>query len=209
MKAKPWEANDGPTVLLQDRFEDGALNGDKWLHVWWSAEERGGRLRLSSPPPADPGKTHAALVRSRQAWRNYVLTLDLHTVRQLRRDKPNAWEVGWVWFRVQDPRRSFYYLILKPIGAELGKVHGPRGQVTLVTRSSPRFPVGRTNRVKIRVWNRSIRVWVNNVPLIDYTDPNGIESGGIGLYEEDSHVWFDNVHVTPVSDQTGLPVAAS
>jgi Domain of Unknown Function (DUF1080) len=191
------KGEEGPSVLLQDRFEDGALNRNMWVPVWWSAEERGGRLLLSSPTPTDQSRTHAALVRSQHAWRNYLLTLDMQTVRQLRHSNPNSWEVAWVWFRVQDPERLFYYLILKPTGVELGK-RSLQGQVSLVTRSSPKFPIGQTNRVKIRVWRKSIKVWINRLLLIDYTDRNAIESGGIGLYEEDAHVWFDNVHVARI-----------
>jgi hypothetical protein len=123
--------------------------------------------------------------------------------QQLRENSPpNQWEAGWLLFRYVGEARS-YYLIHKPNGLELGKLVPPKGegQVFLATKSNPRAVPGKWHDYRIEVRGANIRVFVNDKLEIDYTDPNPILRGGVGLYTEDAEVRFRQPTVTRASDR--------
>ena len=198
-------ANASPSAppTLSDTFSGKALDSRKWLSVWGRAIVRGGRLELSSTPPASPEQTASSLVLSRLTWSDLSFSFDTTTLSQLRRPAPNAWEVAWVFFRYGD-LAHYYWLALKPNGWELGKKDGgpPDGsapQIFLETGSQPVFPIGRRHHVQISMVAGTISVTVNGAPLLTYTDPSPLPSGAIGFYEEDSRVAFDDVAVSSSS----------
>jgi hypothetical protein len=49
--------------------------------------------------------------------------------------------------------------------------------------------------LKIELKGNNIKVFVDGVKIIDYSDPDPLESGKIAVYEEDSVAYFDDVKV--------------
>src|SRR5215472_11386541 len=150
------------------------------------------RLTLEPARPKSATSTHAALVLSARRWRNFRAEIRVRTNRQLRRPRPNPWEVGWVlWHYINDQR--FYYVILKPNGWELGKEDPsyPGGQRFLVTRASPVFPPGRWYTIRVRQHGDVFQVDVNGRRLVRFADTrHPYLAGRIGLYVEDASATF-------------------
>jgi hypothetical protein len=143
------------------------------------------------------GETHSSLVTTNQSFGDLDLTLRMKTVAQLRTSQPNPWEVAWVFWHYTD-NVHFYYLSLKPNGWELGKEDPayPGAQRFLANASSPSFPVGMWNTVRVRQVGNSMSVYANGQLLTTFVDSERpYLSGSIGLYNEDSHAQFDDVQV--------------
>jgi hypothetical protein len=102
-----------------------------------------------------------------------------------------------------DGARS-YYLIHKANGIELGELVPPRGegQVFLVTKPRPYAVPGRWYDYRIEVRGANIKVYIDDELQIDYTDPNPILRGGVGLYTEDAHVHFRQATVKHTPSET-------
>lgn len=201
-----------PTVHLRDDFSAGLAN---WTHHWGEAAVVDGQAVLWEAPP-EPGTTESTLLLSRALdWGDYELELDFVTDEMLRWDEePNAWEVAWVLWRAQD-EVSFYYALIKPTGFEFGKKHGAShaAQTFLTTLGDgPILELGRWYHMKVRVQGDRSLIWVDDELLVDCRDdahpchegdPSDTEPylrGGIGLYQEDARVRFDNVVVTAIED---------
>jgi hypothetical protein len=149
-----------------------------------------------------PIESHAALALAGGSdWRDYTFAARMNLQQQLRQNSPpNEWETGWLLFRYMGEARS-YYLIHKTNGIELGKLVPPRGegQIFLVTKPRPRAVPGRWYDYRIEVRGANIKVYIDDELQIDYTDPNPILRGGVGLYTEDAHVHFRQPTVTEIS----------
>ena len=172
---------------------------DGYGHVWSSRHHGVLRLTLQPGRPASPADTHAALVLSRNTWRDLTVEIRIRTNRQLRQPLPNPWEVGWLlWHYAND--QHFYYIILKPNGWELGKVDPdyPDGQRFLATGTHPAFPPGRWYALRIRQRGDAIQVNVNGRRLVRFADTeNPYRSGRVGLYTEDASATFQPVAIEP------------
>jgi hypothetical protein len=159
------------------------------------------RITLQPAQAASLAQTHAALVLSRDTWRDLVAEIQLRTNRQLRRPHPNPWEVGWIlWHYTSDQR--FYYIALKPNGWELGKADPayPGDQRFLATASQPVFPPGRWYTVRIQQRGTGMEVDVDGRLLVRFTDgQDPYRSGQVGLYTEDASVTFQPITVGPAS----------
>jgi len=164
-----------------------------WQTWWGNALFGPGSVTLSSTTPVSPAETHSALVTSKRTWRDPAISFSTTTLGQLRRGSaPNPWEVGWVMFRFRD-LANYYYFIVKTNGFELGKKQGSDAQIFLATGDMPRLSVAAPRSVQIRVEGARIRVSVDGVQVIDFTDPHPLTGpGSVGLYEEDSQVRFDS-----------------
>jgi hypothetical protein len=170
--------------------------GSQWKSWWGDVAFDAKGVTLSSAVPTSPEETHSALVTTKRAWRDQTISFTTTTLSQLRaRTAPNVWEVGWVMFRFRD-LENYYYFILKPNGYELGKKQGSDEQIFLVTGASPQLTLGKRNRIQIQAQGARIRVFVDGARIVDFTDPNPLRSGSVGLYEEDARVRFDSVTVT-------------
>lgn len=172
---------------------------DGYGHVSASAHRGVLRLTLQPARPTSPTDTHAALVLSRNRWRDLTADIRIRTNRQLRRLHPNAWEVGWLlWHYTND--QHFYYIILKPNGWELGK-EDPRyrgNQRYLATGTHPAFPTARWYAVRIQQRGDAIQVNVDGHRLIRFVDTqNPYLSGRVGLYTEDASATFQPVAIDP------------
>lgn len=195
--AQPVEADGAVAASLVDRFEGQSLSTRKWRYHWGSVKVGDGRLTLASRPPRRPARTYSALITSRTSFSDHVFRVRTKTVERLRRNtRPNTWEVGWVFFRFRD-LENYYYFILKPNGWELGKKHGSDEQIFLATGAGKRLVIGRWHRIAIGATGARIRAWVDGALVLDFTDPDPLLSGKVGLYEEDARVRFDSVAIRP------------
>lgn len=188
--------------LLTPWLDDSVVGG--WTSVYngygVNDIELDGSQVLSEAPKVSTkaSETHASLVVTSSTIGDFDATVRMKTVQQLRvNSAPNPWEVGWVlWHHTDDTH--FYYFVPKPNGWELGKEDPayPGAQRYLVTASTPTFPVGPWYTVRIRQVGSTITVWVNGAQLTSFTDAQRpYTSGHFGLYNEDSHVRFDDVTV--------------
>jgi len=149
-----------------------------------------------------PIESHAALALAGGSnWRDYTFAARMNLQQQLRQNSPpNEWETGWLLFRYMGEARS-YFLIHKTNGIELGKLVPPKGegQIFLVTKPRPQVVPGRWYDYRIEVRGANIKVYIDDKLQIDYTDPNPILRGGVGLYTEDAHVHFRQPTMTEIS----------
>lgn len=187
------------TALGPDRPWHVAYNG--FGHALSSARHGVTRITLQPARPDSRAQTHAALVLSRDTWRDLVAEIRLRTNRQLRRPHPNPWEVGWIlWHYTSD--QHFYYIALKPNGWELGKADPgyPGEQRFLATAAHPVFPPGRWYTVRVQQRGDGMEVDVNGHRLVRFTDrQEPYRSGRVGLYTEDASVTFQPVAIGPAS----------
>ncbi len=155
-------------------------------------------LSLVPQESIEENETHAALVVGPEFSNTLTYEIRLKTIEQLRDTSPNPWEVGWVLWHYTD-NEHFYYAILKPNGWELGKRDPayPGGQRFLATGSTPVYPVGDANDVKIIHDDTNTIIFsANGEVLTVFTDEETPYSAGrIGMYTEDALVYFTDVEV--------------
>jgi hypothetical protein len=225
--ASPASAADTSTVFTDgfESFPVSTWQQDTTYGAWRAVYDGYGQVGIASTdshvlmeaPKAStsPGETHAGLVRSVQSYGDVDVTVRMRTVKQLRTPAPNAWEVAWLNWNYRDDQ-TFYYILLKPSGWELGKVDGtradpagpacvwpeyancayPGAQRFLATGSSPAFPVGPWYTVNVRQVANQMSVAVDGAPLVSFTDDERpYTAGQVSLYNEDSHVEFDDVRI--------------
>ena len=144
--------------------------------------------------------THAALVISRRSYGDFVASVQVQTVRQLRHGpagRPHQWEVGWVvWHYTSN--RSFYALTLEPTGWLLSKQDPayPGGERFLASGRTPRFRVGVPHRVGIVQIGDRITVSGDGHLLTQFTDTRqAYLRGSFGAYSEDSDARFTDIRV--------------
>jgi hypothetical protein len=170
-------------------------------HAWSSTQRGVTQITLQPAQAVSLAQTHAALVLSRDTWRDLVAEIQVRTNRQLRSPHPNPWEVGWIlWHYTSDQR--FYYIALKPNGWELGKADPayPGDQRFLATASQPVFPPGRWYTVRIQQRGASMEVDVDGRRLVRFTDSQDpYRSGQVGLYTEDASATFQPISVGSAS----------
>ena len=198
--------------LLVDRFErftagtswdDGTYNGT-WRTVFTGYGSVGigvdGSKVITQKPQVSTSynETHASLVTSTATFTDVNLTARMRTVRQLRTgDAPKPWETAWLLWNYTD-NYHFYYIVLKPNGWELGKEDPayPGAQRFLATGSDKTFPVGKWYTVNVVQVGNRMTVSVDGEELVSFTDnERPYRGGGIGLYNEDAEVAFDDIIV--------------
>ena len=151
--------------------------------------------------------THSALVVSRRRYGDFVATVRVQTLRQLRHGAagtPHPWEVGWVvWHYTSD--QSFYALTLEPTGWLLSKQDPsyPGGERFLASGRTPLFRVGVPHSVGIVQVGDQITVSGDGHLLTRFTDTRqAYLRGSFGAYSEDSDARFSDIRVR------ALPVPA-
>lgn len=153
---------------------------------------------LEPRTPDAPERTRAALVVTDEQHGDGVeLSVTVTTERQLRQDRPNPWEVGWVLWHYTAPER-FYAVALKPNGWEVSKQDPayPGNQRFLATGDEPTFPVSGTYRVEVSSSNGASVITVDGRELARVEDTeNPYRRGSVGLYSEDARVRFTDVVV--------------
>lgn len=162
-------------------------------------ESSGTRSWLDEAPEVstDSSQTHSSLVLGPSFSNALTFSVSLNTVAQLRQGSaPHPWEVGWVLWHYTD-NSHFYYFLPKANGWELGKEDPAYSgsQRFLATGSSPTFSIGSWHNITImETAQNTITVYVDGNLITTFTDTERpYTSGRIGLYDEDSHVQFQNV----------------
>lgn len=151
-----------------------------------------------------PNETHAALTLTTQTYEDVEMYLKVKTNKQLRENSmPNPWEVAWIIWRYQDEWHH-YYFIFKPNGIELGKKQNENQaeeQIFLYTANEPKLKIDEWNTWYIKMSGNHIEIWLKMADgtiqrVVNYQDNAPITGpGNIGLYTEDAHVQFDDVHI--------------
>jgi hypothetical protein len=157
----------------------------------------GPQLELAPKASVDALETHAVLVTSARAFRDFDATIALRTIEQLRKPTPNGWESAWILWHYVD-RQHFYYLYLHAAGWELGKEDATRTPARrfLITGATPALLLGKQNVVRIVQHGTTFSVFVDGTAIVQYADydrPYG--RGYLGLYCEDSIVRIGRVAV--------------
>ena len=188
-----WHRATGPSRNWADGSEHG-----RWRVVYAGYGQVSGedsRVRLSPRSPEEDDVTHAALVVTRDTYREADFEISVRTRQQLREGRPNAWEVGWVLWNYRPPDR-FYAVALKSNGWEITKQDDAyRGaQRFLATGTKPKYAVGETHRVRVSQHGGRMTVSANGHVLARVTDTERPYRGGaIGLYTEDAAVTFSDL----------------
>ncbi|WP_413575929.1 hypothetical protein ACLVWU_16205 [Bdellovibrio sp. HCB290] len=128
---------------------------------------------------------------------DFVVRLEVTTVRQLRSSTPNDWEVFWFVsnFR-KDPKlvKTANYFIQKPnSGAELGRFFAENGQKFLMTSTDSTLEIGTRSTFYFAKQGKRYRVFRDGELVMDYQGKEMPESlydqaGALGLYAEDAVV---------------------
>jgi len=202
----------GSRIIMGDEWPEEWSGSDRlrgWSSLDWTVSYDGygevevedGSASLRPATPERPLESHAALALAGSPnWRNYTFEARMNLQQQLRQNSsPNEWETSWLLFRYLGEARS-YYLIHKTNGIELGKLVPPEGegQIFLVTKPRPRAVPGRWYDYRIEVRGANIKVYIDDELQIDYTDPDPILRGRVGLYTEDAHVHYRQPTVTKI-----------
>ena len=213
---------------LYDDFENGSYKLElghvspnlKWASIYTGFgsmgvatdhENKGNHFFEEPQEPKLSNSTHSSLAITTKKYQDFDLTLDMMTVKQLRKDKPNPWETAWVVWHFTD-NYHWYAFQLKTNGVQLEKkdndVKNDAAEIFLQTKNSSAFKLGTWNKVRILhegsyTNTPHIRIWINNDKVFDYVDdkiPNSpkLDYGSIGLYSEDASVRFDNVYIKPM-----------
>jgi hypothetical protein len=147
--------------------------------------------------------THAALVVSTATYHDFVATVNVRTIGQLRRGaagRPHPWEVGWiVWHYTSN--QHFYALTLEATGWVLSKQDPKyRGDERfLASGKYPRFPLRTTHRVGIVQIGNRITVSADGHLLTQFTDnQRPYFTGAFGVYSEDAVARFGNFRLRPL-----------
>jgi 1,2-diacylglycerol 3-beta-glucosyltransferase len=186
-----YEQGHGPWLTVFNGYGHTDLTGSGVTQTVTTAPSRARSRRA----------THSALVVSRGHYADFVATLRVQTVRQLRRGaagRPHPWEVGWVvWHYTSD--QNFYALTLEPTGWLLSKQDPayPGGERFLASGRTPRFQVGVTHRVGIVQTGDQVTVSGDGQLLAQFTDTQRpYLRGSFGLYSEDSDAQFSDIRVS-------------
>jgi hypothetical protein len=143
-----------------------------------------------------PDKTHSALLISQKSYfGDFTFRGRVRTVEQLREGSPpNPWEVAWVVWNYVDPTH-FYYLAIKPIGWEVGKVDpAHKGAQRFMATGETPYPIGEWHRFEIVHRDHGTTIRINGQKVTTILDEDGPYIGGrIGVYTEDAEIQLSNV----------------
>jgi 1,2-diacylglycerol 3-beta-glucosyltransferase len=169
-------------------------------------------ITLQPQQARTPAATHSALVISARRYQDFVATLLVRTVRQLRRGaagKPKPWEVGWVvWHYTSN--QHFYALTLEPTGWILSEQNRayPGDERFLASGQTPVFRVGSTHRIGIVQIGSLITISADGHLLTQFRDiKQPLLTGAFGLYCEDSDARYsaikvDELPITPTRTES-------
>ena len=171
------------------------------------------------PPPGQQPDLHSSLVVSTAKYKDFDLTLDVKTVKQLRTPTPNNWENAWVmWNRptAADDFHYYAYTLFANGGGQLEKkdnnLHDDSLEIYLAYPDSPSIKYDTWQKWRIMVTGTAtgtpnIQIWIDGVQTLNYTDNDPsiprnsatMKNGGsIVLYCEDSVTAFDYVSIKPL-----------
>jgi 3-keto-disaccharide hydrolase/fibronectin type III domain protein len=173
-------------------------------------------IYLEPMTSTSPPETHGSAVATTTSYKNFELSLDVKTIRQLRQNSPpNNWETAWLNWNAIDQFHS-YGMTLKMQGFQVEKKDNNNqddsAEIYLVTQNSPSVKLNTWQKWQITVTGTEtgtprIQIWIDGAKIVDYLDnqpgiPRNSEimkqGGPIVLYTEDAAVGFDNVVIRPL-----------
>jgi hypothetical protein len=200
----------------------------KWLNVYGDFGAKGVATETDPNSPChtnnifyqqpktstSPSESHASLTTTTQSYRDFQMTLNMKTVKQLRQNSPpNTWETAWIFWHYTGDFHQ-YALILKTNGLQIEKKDNNNNcdacEIYLFQNHNFPVKIGQWQTVTLRVTNSAsgtphIQAWVDGLLAADFIDNFSqrnspqMASGAMGLYCEDSLVNFDNIEITPLS----------
>jgi hypothetical protein len=197
--------NDNFNLYNPSSWNEGSIQGNWFVQFTGYGQvgiERDGDniVTFQIPKKATrPEITHASLVTTRREFSNIDLTLKVKTVKQIRTPAPNQWETAWVLWNYKN-NTHFYYFTLKTNGWELGKADPkyPGAQRFLKTGETPYVRINSWNEIRIIQQGPMMSIWVDEIFITSFLDnERPYLSGAVGLYNEDSHVRFDDIEIKP------------
>jgi hypothetical protein len=153
-----------------------------------------------------PEETHSALILSKKTeahpLKDFVVTIQAATERQIRTQSANPWEVFWIFFNhnFDTQKHSITnYFIMKPNGIELGKAFERTKQTILSTKWQPTLLLGKIYAITIIKVGNHVDVLIDGTPALSYSGELYDQPGSIGLYTEDARVHIYRVSVIPLN----------
>ena len=173
-------------------------------------------IYLEPMSSTSPQETHGSAVATTSSYKNFELSLDVKTIKQLRQNSPpNNWETAFLLWNSIDQFHT-YGFTLKIHGFQVEKKDNNNqddsAEIFLVTQNSPSVKLDTWQKWQITVTGTEtgtprIQIWIDGVKIVDYLDNQlGIlrnseimkQGGPIVLYTEDAAVGFDNVVIRPL-----------
>lgn len=201
------------SVLLHDDF-DGPLDSTIWEIKYGNAWTDGGWVYLHDPTAFNPYRDSVIVADEGSEWSNYRFSTRFYA-----EGGGDNWYMAIIQFRVQemyDWGEGTYYRVLAftplwPQSTHRNRIFlEKRIPGTTVFQVNELVPDGvmnnHDNTVQVEVLGGTIKIAVNGVDVLEYTDPDPIPAGGIGI----GSIWesttrFD--YVTVVADTDGDGVA--
>jgi hypothetical protein len=175
------------TILFQDDFSSG--NADRWvLQAGWQVMSESGNLVLS-------GSQHSFATVGSTLWTNYSLTARVKLM--------TANSATHLNYRSQGCIR--YYIGFNTGGMYLSKTY-PCGTATDLATASGAYNVGQWYTVEVVGHAGNIKVYVDGLLQMDYTDPDPVLGGEIAFEVlDDFPVYFDDVVVATDEPLSATP----
>ncbi len=172
------------TILFQDDFEDG--NANEWvLEAGWQVEDDDGNFVLS-------GTEHASASTGDLSWRNYSLKANVKLLDTDSRVLLNFRYNGCTRYFVNFSHGDISLAKTLPSCAE---------HPTLEFVGDEWYDINRWYSIEIVGQEGNIKVYLDKVLTIDYTDSEPFLAGPISFETVDnSHVHFDNVVIVSTDD---------
>ncbi len=156
-----------------------------------------------------PQETHANLILVKKTeihpLKDFVLTTQVATDRQLRKPKPNPWEVLWIFFNCYqgkgEPLQT-NYIVIKPNGIELGQAFDRVKQKILFTRSSPQLILGKIYSITLIKFGGHIDLLIDGEPILSTASQHLHlldTPGAIGIYSEDARAHIYGLSILPLN----------
>ncbi len=164
---------------------------------------------LEPLPSGSPNETHANLILAKKTELNplkdFVLTAQVTTERQLRTPQPNPWEVLWIFFNCAPGKNGVLktnYFMIKPNGIELGRAFDHVRQKILFTRSTPQLVLGKKYSITLIKVGNHIDILVDGAPILS-TSSKALSlfdhPGAIGIYTEDARARLHDLSILPLN----------
>jgi len=174
--------------------------------------------RTIPPPAGREPDLHSCLVISTPKYKDFDLTLNVKTVKQLRTPTPNGWENAWVMWNRPEPADDYHYYAFTLFTNGAGQlekkdnnVHDDSKEIYLAYGHYPLiYNTWQTWRIRVTdtaTGTPNIQVSINGIHVLNYTDNNPsikrnsstmLNGGSIVLYCEDSIVAFANIRINPL-----------
>ncbi len=158
----------------------------------------GSGVRFLPKASTSPSETHAVMILSKVAVKDFVVKIKAKTIKQLRTGSlPNAWECFWFVFNYVpsvDGYKTANYIVLKPNGIEIGTMDSSVGQKFLYTGSIPKLVIGQFNEYAIVKSGKTLSIVIDGTVVVQKTFDGLYDQAGVfGLYSEDADCLVESV----------------